>query len=517
MVTLHADQVKAKDELRAAFRQGYKRPLLVAPCGWGKGTVAATIILEAVTKAGRVIFLVNRKELVKDMVKRLKLIGLFPGVLMGSKSHGQSNAVLVASRDTLRNRLKQIPAPDLVIVDEAHMFATDNDQDLLDVLEQNGAKLILMTATPWLLSGKGMDQIADCMIEGPQIPDLITQGRLAEPIIYTTGQPEGLSAVHKTSDGELNEKESAEVMGTRKIIGDMVKHWKTLAAGKRTVGFAVNNAKSRLYTEAFNAAGIRSVAVDADTSDTVRDATWQRLRDRDVDVVWSVGIISYGWDLPEVECVIDAAPTYSLAKHLQRVLRAGRYFPGKKFFIILDHSGNCIRRFVDGQYGIPHMPRQWKLKGWKRKRGAPDEKINLEDLPLICPMCKVEPQRVLSPGTKVCPVCGYEFVAPEVNVQREIEHDETADLVKLDARVFIYPQRTGDAARDATITVAEQRGYKPAWVAIRNKALEKSREAYRETFMKEPKDYWTSAQINAMLRTAGDQMKIEDAEKAGLA
>jgi hypothetical protein len=362
-----------------------------------------------------------------------------------------------------------------------------------------------------------MDQISDCMVEGPQIQDLIEQGRLAEPEIYTTGQPEGFAQVRKTSEGEANEQESAEVMSTRKIIGDMVKHWKTLADGKRTVGFAVNNATSRKYTDAFNQAGIRAVAVDADTPDAVRDATWEQLRNREIDVVWSVGIISYGWDLPEVECVIDAAPTYSLAKHLQRILRGGRYFPGKKSFIILDHSGNCIRRFPDGQYGIPHMPRTWKLKGWKKKRGAMDESIELEKLPLICPKCVVEIQRALSPGTKLCPVCGYEFAAPETFTQRELEHDESGELVKLDARVFIYPARTGDAARDATITVAEQKGYKPAWAAIRNKHLEKAREAYRDTFMAEPKDYWTSAQINAMLRNAGNQMKLEDAEKAGLA
>ncbi|MGH7238940.1 MAG: DEAD/DEAH box helicase family protein, partial [Candidatus Saccharimonadales bacterium] len=108
MFTLFDDQKQAQAELYAAARQGYKRPLLVAPTGYGKGTVASDIIRKALQKnpAARIIFLVNRRALVKDMSKRLTKLGIFHGILMGAQSRGQHMPVLIASQQTLHNRLK---------------------------------------------------------------------------------------------------------------------------------------------------------------------------------------------------------------------------------------------------------------------------------------------------------------------------------------------------------------------------------------------------------------------------
>ena len=46
-----------------------------------------------------------------------------------------------------------------------------------------------------------------------------------------------------------------------------------------------------------------------------------------LDVVSSVGVISYGWDLPIVSCAILARPTQSLALYLQQVGRVLRPWP----------------------------------------------------------------------------------------------------------------------------------------------------------------------------------------------
>lgn len=539
MITLLPDQIEVKNELRAKIKAGYKRPLVVAPCGWGKGTVSGEIIYESVAKGNRVIFLVNRRELVKDMSRRLQALGIYHGVLMGRDSHGMHMQCLIASKDTLKNRLIKIAAPDLVFVDEAHMFTSPADQELFNTLEENGAKcIVFLTATPWLLNGKGMDQICDCIIEGPQVDWLISQGRLARPEIYSTGQPD-MSQVHLKS-GDFDESETSDIMLNDTLIGDMVAHWKEFASGLRTIGFAVNRRNSEKYAEMFRAAGITSIAVDANTPDKDRrkadgsielgrDTIWDMLRAKETLVVWSVGIISYGFDIPEVECAIDAAPTLSLSKHLQRIQRPGRKYPGKKVYIILDHAGNSIRRYPDGSNGLPDSPRHWSIKGWKKKRGLSwkEEQAEVNDMPLVCPVfgvnadtfieCKA-PKRVLEPGTKECPICGYKFSERSGGrgAGEEIEIDVTGKLEKVEARVYIYPDATGDTQRDSVISIAKERGYKPGWIEHKTKAITAAREEYRQRFQTEPKDHWTAGMLKSMLSQADAQPSLAEAEEQGL-
>lgn len=506
MITLFPDQVEAKNQLLEAFAKGYKRPLLVAPTGWGKGTVAGDIIQGAVAKSNKVIFLVNRRELVKDMSKRLKRLGIFHGQLMGANSHGTHLPVLIASRDTLRNRLKDISAAKLVFVDEAHNFMSDKDKALLDTLEQNGAFIILMTATPWMLNGRGLEEIADCIIQSTQVAELIEQGRLAIPVIYAPEQPD-MSAVGKTSAGEWEEEGSAEVMRSRKLIGDMVKHWRELASKRKTVGFAVNLETADRYCEAFKAAGINSVCVSADTpdkdrADTLgRDTIWAKLASGEIQVVWSVGIISYGWDVPEVDCLILARPTMSLALCLQQIGRGLRFCKGKTDCIILDHAGNTLRIYPGGSNGLPDTHRIWSLKKRKRAKSS-DEELELDAMPQVCPACP-RPSPVLAARDKgKCPVCGYQFVKRERSSPAEIEHDETGTLKLVESRVYIYPEATGDAVKDSAIEVAKEKGYDPRWLDYRNKAVDSAREKYRARFGSEPKEYWSAGQMNSMIKQA---------------
>lgn len=518
MVTLFPDQEQAEQSILAAFQSGYRRPLLVAPCGFGKGTVAGDIIQKSLAKNSnnRIIFLVNRRELVKDMSKRLTKLGIFHGILMGAQTRGSHMQVLIASQDTLRNRLKHIPAPNLVFVDEAHLFVSEQSKKLIDTLADNGAFVILMTATPWRLDGKGLDQIADTMIEGPQMAELIEQDRLARPEIYAPEQPD-LSKVHITKSGEFDEDEAGEAMRDRRIIGDMVKHWTNLAPNCKTVGFAVNRKASEDYAEAFRAARIASVAVDANTPDkdrhnkdgTVtlgRDTVWQKLAEGEIKVVWSVGIISYGWDVPEVDCVIDAAPTMSLAKHLQRIGRASRKHPDKQRYIILDHAGNTIRIYPGGSNGLPDFPREWTLDG-RKKRTVDSEGAGVNQLPLVCPACP-PPSRVLKPGTKNCPVCGYEFQRVREAQERLEIKQEDGELVKVESRVYIYPEKNGDSGRDNLISTAREKNYHPGWIQHRSRALEEARAKYRAVFDEEPKEYWSAGMIGSMIRQASKQSKL---------
>jgi len=134
----------------------------------------------------------------------------------------------------------------------------------------------------------------------------------------------------------------------------------------------------------FEAAGIKAEHLDGKTPEKERDAIIERFRRRETQVLNNVGIISEGFDVPGIECVIMNRPTDSVSLWLQCIGRALRpvYLPGlpldtvddrlaaitwsdKPYAVILDHGTNCLR------LGFAEDKREYSLTGKKKKKGKP--------------------------------------------------------------------------------------------------------------------------------------------------
>ena len=60
------------NDIRKTYKQGYKAPCLVLPCGGGKSVLAAEMAKSATLKGNRVLFLVHRKELCEQIESTFK-------------------------------------------------------------------------------------------------------------------------------------------------------------------------------------------------------------------------------------------------------------------------------------------------------------------------------------------------------------------------------------------------------------------------------------------------------------
>jgi hypothetical protein len=186
--------------------------------------------------------------------------------------------------------------------------------------------------------------------------------------------------------GEFPVESAGLVMSERKLLGDLVEHWTRHASGRRTVVFACHVAHSEAITAAFLAAGIPAEHLDGSTATDRRDATLARLRAGETLVVSQCQILTEGWDLPELGCVVMARPTASLALYMQmsgRVMRP----PGPA--VVLDHAGNFHRHgpvYQDIPYSLEGRPRLPRLLGTR-----------------TCPECYA----VFAAGAaRTCPACG---------------------------------------------------------------------------------------------------------------
>src|SRR4029077_11604471 len=110
--------------------------------------------------------------------------------------------------------------------------------------------------------------------------------------------------------------------------GNILEHWQKHARGRPTIAFGVDINHCQHMTEMFCAAGVRAVAVDHTYKGDL-DLVWARIASYETEVVFNVGIASYGWDCPAVSAMIEARPTRSLGLWLQHCGRIMRTCDGK--------------------------------------------------------------------------------------------------------------------------------------------------------------------------------------------
>lgn len=388
------------DLVRAAYREGFRRPLLVQPTGAGKGYLIAYIVHEASRRGFRIQFWVNRRTLVHDMSKRLDAIGVDHGVIMsGAKRKKPWLPVQVVSIDTLRNRAAPPPA-DLVVIDESHFAVSQGWQDMIKLYPD--ARFLLTTATPIRLDGRGLGEIADVMIVGPSVQSLIDQGYLVPSEVYSF-QPPDLSGVTKTG-GDYNQKQLATATDKAVLVGDAVKTWLKLASDRKSVTFCVDKKHASHVAEEYRKAGVEAVDVNDETSDEDRDKIWRDFDVGGLRMVTSVGVISYGWDHPICSAVSLLRPTQSLQLHLQQIGRGCRPCPGKTNLLVLDHAGNHSRP----GFGFYESPREWSLEGGLVRK--PQDKVT----PVAtCKVCYL----TFPSGPDRCPSCGAVIPKQHRNIQ----------------------------------------------------------------------------------------------------
>lgn len=414
MITPRPRQAQAIEDLRKAYRFGYKAPILIAPTGFGKSATAICMIQSAIGKGNRVWFIAHLKEILNDTSSRLTDAGIKHGWIASGRDGNRSLPVQVAMVQTLVRRLDRYEPPDLIIVDEAHLAVANTYQQIFEwagagpkFKRPGGAHLLHLTATPCRLDGRGMGEVADILVPTCSTQDLIDEGLLAAIRYYAPSEPD-LSGVH-TVAGDFNQGELAAAMDKPVITGSAVAHYRKLAHNRPAVAFCVTVEHATNVAEQFRQAGYRAVAISGESDPIERDAALQGLRDGSLDVVCNCALWVAGVDCSTIGCIILLTPTQSVVKYLQSIGRGLRTHPGKEDCIILDHAGNVKR------HGLPTDLREWTLAAVEKKKNAKKSEVPVK----TCPVCFATVPSVVTDCQ-----CGHHFepVGREINeVEGELQ------------------------------------------------------------------------------------------------
>ncbi len=345
--TYQRDLVRAVSE---SFALRNRRVCVQVPTGGGKTIIAAEIVRRLSSR--RVLYIVPSNEIFEQTCDKLMAVGIRPTPLRsGTNSELSGARCVVAMSQTLARRLPQGLldrwTPDLVVCDEAHRLLKQHES----VLRSFSCSSIALTATPTRLDGQPLADLWPCLIQGPQVYDLVSAGYLSP--CRTLNLPlADLSSVRKRR-GDYAAGSLSKAYENSRAADLSALLWQRHAQGRPTIAFAPSKIVSQTLSDALCTLGARAVHLDGHTRKKDREAKVAALRNGELDVITNCGLFVEGFDAPSVSCVLVCTSTLSLTKWLQMVGRGMRISPDKKDLLVLDHGG-CASRL-----GLPDADRDW--------------------------------------------------------------------------------------------------------------------------------------------------------------
>jgi len=441
VIELRNYQAKAIGEIRNSYRLGHRAPLLCAPCGAGKTVIFAHVVAGARARGTKVLLLAHRIELVEQISAALTREDCPHGFIAAGYEFVPGHDVYVGSVFTVAKRLDAF-TPDLTVVDEAHHCVSRTTWGRV-VQAYPQAKILGVTATPTRLSGEGLDQFFDDLIQGPTHDELIRQGYLTPVRVYAppTVDTEGMH----TRYGDYIAAEIIDRCDRPTVTGDCIEHYRRYTEGARCVVFDVSREAAHKRAEAFRAAGFAAECIDGETPRDIRTLAVAAFRAGRIQILVSVDLISEGFDLDAIEVGICLRPTKSLTLWLQQAGRILRPLQGKTCAVLFDHAGNVFR------HGLPTESRSWSLAGAAKVAHGDLDRRSLR----TCPTCfAVSPAAAL-----VCRSCGAIF---PVQPRKVAEVRGSLEELSADALILKRKRKEQGSAQtlSALIDLGKRRGMK---------------------------------------------------------
>jgi len=357
--------------------------------------------------------------------------------------------------------------------------------------------LVHNTATPYRMNGKPLGDLFTKLIDVVSVQELVDQGSLVNPKVFVASSPD-LSNVRVGSNGDFRqhgENSVEDAMSKTVLHGEIVENWVKFCASRlgshvvyerllsaadvvqgdlfpsdeaptqappqkvkytdcdaKTVVFACSVKHSKMIAEQFRSVGVSAVHIDGDSKPAERRRVLRDLKSGKISVVSQVGLLTEGWDLPALECIIIARSTRSRNVYKQIGGRIMRPSDEARFKMVIDH-GNCT--FMHGRLTDPEI---FSLEKSERRVKKKDPVKNIRE----CHQCKA----IIDDGLRVCQECGAEIPSKEVEhtseILRELQDDEQIGPAGEEIDVAVRQQAFNKIAAQCV-----EYGYRPAWARVR--------------------------------------------------
>lgn len=405
MITARPYQAQAVRGIWQYFMQGGKgNPVVAMPTGTGKSLVIADFmrgVLEAYPNQ-HILNLTHVKELISQ--NHAQLNRLWPQANAGifSAGLGQRDVAQVtfAGIQSVHKRARLFQRTNLILVDECHLVSPNANtmyQSFIAGLRAYNPqlKIVGLSATPYRLgqgsitSGGIFTDICVDQTSPEWFAYFIENGWLAPLIPKRPETTMDLSRV-RTRGGEFMAADIQLELESQQITMRALSEAYEYARDRRHwVVFASSIDHAEECSELLRMMGVSNVVVHSKMDAETRDKNIELFRSGAVRAIINRDILTTGFDVPHIDCIVMLRPTQSAGLWVQMLGRGTRPAPGKEDCLVLDFAGNTARL---GPIDRPHIPK-------RRGPGGGPAPVK------VCPSCAAY---VHASATK-CPHCDHEF------------------------------------------------------------------------------------------------------------
>lgn len=347
----------------------------VLPTGSGKSLVIADI---ANRLEGHTLVFQPSKEILEQNYKKMCSYGVLDiSIYSASFNQKKISRITFATIGSVIRHTDQFHHFNNVIIDECHLVNAKGGM-YEEFIHATKCKVLGLTATPYRLSTSSWGamlkfitrtrpRIFSKVIYQVQIQTLLNMGYLAELDYYYTPAPlyDERNLKDNSTGADYSDKsvqEEYKRIDFYSWLVQIVKRVMQPKSGKKRNGILVF---TRFIREANRLASeIEGCAmVSGDTPKSEREQILEGFKAGEIKVVVNVGVLTTGFDYPELDTVIMARPTKSLSLWYQIVGRAIRPSPLKEKGWVVDLCGN-LNRFgkVQDLQLVEPKPNMWQVQ-----------------------------------------------------------------------------------------------------------------------------------------------------------
>lgn len=317
--------------------------LIVLPTGAGKSLVIANIARQL---DGPCLIFQPTREILEQNANKLLAYGYEPAVYSASMGVREIGSITLATIGSVKTHTDLFDAFPYVMVDEAHTVNAKGGmyKEFFEAL--GDIRVLGLTATPFRLStdayGGSMlkfltrtrPRIFGEVVSYAQIADLIAAGYLVKPE-YQIVSGFAKDQVKLNSTGADYDETALKRYFNRTGFADRLSRviLRLLEVGRKNVLVFTRFVED---AEALVQSVPGTAVVSADTAGHRRKAIIDGFRAGEIRAVANVGVLTHGFDYPELDTVVLARPTVSLSLYYQQVGRLLRPHPLKTSAWVVD-------------------------------------------------------------------------------------------------------------------------------------------------------------------------------------
>lgn len=355
-VMLHVHQRDMLDRLHAEREiHGRHRNLLVAPPGTGKTFMAAfdyKHLREQHQRDLRLLFIAGTMEALHQAHQTYQGVLMTPEFgerLYSGEIPGRWNHVF-ATWHSLERVPDELPPDhfDVIVIDEFHGAGSPAFTNVLERFAP--MELLGLSSAPERTDGPS---IHDAFFDGRIAAEMRLRDALASDLLcplHYFGIADGTDLQPLGWKQGTYDAASLKAMLTgndarARLVVNAIRDTVPDVKAMRAVGFCVSVAHAEFMAQFFRSAGFHAMALTSATPAAEREGALSSLRNGDLQVIFSVEMLSHGFSIPEVDTLLLLRPTSSGVRFLQQLGVGLARSPGKRVLTVLDFIGHHRKEF----------------------------------------------------------------------------------------------------------------------------------------------------------------------------